>query len=694
MKRFAYFLFTASLFAALVSCTSEIAPEEPSVNPEGITSFNASFVDESGEDGTRTHINMNASGTYANVLWDSGDRIKVANYTSAGAHSTGSHNEVVFQYSGDNSETGSAEFAAVSNSLDAKDAYLAFYPAASAGTFGTSARSITYTVPATQTATADGITSGYNYAAAFANHGTDLMLYNLLTPVRFTLQGSSAANVTKVVLTYNRNSDNIAGTATSSFSGSKAAPALGTISSGSLSITLDLSGISASTRAGKSFYIMTLPGASTGFSMKFYNGDTELKTLTSTNTTARKRGQILDLGSVFVNGNDLPSGVTRYLSQKKGKTPNVLVVTGDGWTSTQQSAFNSYATAALEYIFDTEPFKTYKDYFTVYIMPTTSAVEGKGTTDGNGNFTTSGDVNNYFGSSWSTSQNDMDLNWDYQDRFSGSSHASLKSFVETNCPEIASHALTINDVPIGILVNDSSWAGYSHWYWAGASYCMTSFYNGNSGEFSFGQNGYMVKNDTGSADADNMESDEAVHNSIGRHNELYYKATMLHELMGHGFGRLYDEYWFGYPSYFQTNEDYLNMQDYGFALNLADDYDDVPWQDFLDRRDALMAANHDYGRIGIYQGGWGYMFGIWRSEIVSCMIDHRPYFSNWQRWLLYNRIMEKCGLEPTLEEFFANDVTTDPVRVALGDGTWASAAANGTVFTHMPGGCVRMHSDR
>ena len=100
MKRFAYFLFAASLFAALVSCTSEIAPEEPSVNPEGITSFNASFVDESGEDGTRTHINMNASGTYANVLWDSGDRIKVANYTSAGAHSSGSHNEVVFQYNG------------------------------------------------------------------------------------------------------------------------------------------------------------------------------------------------------------------------------------------------------------------------------------------------------------------------------------------------------------------------------------------------------------------------------------------------------------------------------------------------------------------------------------------------------------------------------------------------------------------
>ena len=56
------------------------------------------------------------------------------------------------------------------------------------------------------------------------------------------------------------------------------------------------------------------------------------------------------------------------------------------------------------------------------------------------------------------------------------------------------------------------------------------------------------------------------------------------------------------------------------------------------------------------------MFGRWRSEMISCMIDNRFYFSTWQRMLIVQRIMTLSGSTFDVESFWANDVTTDPVR--------------------------------
>ena len=40
-------------------------------------------------------------------------------------------------------------------------------------------------------------------------------------------------------------------------------------------------------------------------------------------------------------------------------------------------------------------------------------------------------------------------------------------------------------------------------------------------------------------------------------------------------------------------------------------------------RDELVQRDANYGRIGIYQGGGTYLYGRWRSEKISCMIDNR-----------------------------------------------------------------------
>ena len=78
--------------------------------------------------------------------------------------------------------------------------------------------------------------------------------------------------------------------------------------------------------------------------------------------------------------------------------------------------------------------------------------------------------------------------------------------------------------------------------------------------------------------------------------------------------------------------------------------------------ETLVEKDPNYGRIGIFQGGGTKMFGRWRSEMISCMIDNRYYFSTWQRMLIVKRIMSLSGSEFNASSFWEKDVTTDPVR--------------------------------
>ena len=82
----------------------------------------------------------------------------------------------------------------------------------------------------------------------------------------------------------------------------------------------------------------------------------------------------------------------------------------------------------------------------------------------------------------------------------------------------------------------------------------------------------------------------------------------------------------------------------------------------LDHKTELVSRDPNYDRIGTFQGGDTYMFGRWRSEKISCMIDNRFYFSTWQRILIVQRIMSLSGRAFNLNDFWVKDVTTDPVR--------------------------------
>ena len=59
------------------------------------------------------------------------------------------------------------------------------------------------------------------------------------------------------------------------------------------------------------------------------------------------------------------------------------------------------------------------------------------------------------------------------------------------------------------------------------------------------------------------------------------------------------------------------------------------------------------------------MFGRWRSEKISCMIDNRYYFSTWQRMLIVKRIMTLSGSSFDVNSFWEKDIPTDTVRYVI-----------------------------
>lgn len=150
------------------------------------------------------------------------------------------------------------------------------------------------------------------------------------------------------------------------------------------------------------------------------------------------------------------------------------------------------------------------------------------------------------------------------------------------------------------------------------------------------------------------------------HNEGDWRNTLVHEFGGHGFGRLGDEYWSDDRlNYTSSPLDGHTWTPVPYTLNLASNPEQAPWKELLlDRKDELTARDSHYGRIGTFQGGGSYMFGRWRSEKISCMIDNRFYFSAWQRYLITKRIFTLSGDSASFsfESWLAKDVTVDPVR--------------------------------
>ena len=192
------------------------------------------------------------------------------------------------------------------------DTYTAFYPYTDDGTLTLDNTAITFTLPATQTATAGGFANGLNPSWAQATDGSkNLTFRNLCALAKFTVE---AEGVTEVTLTANQESDALAGGLTYTI-------ADGTLTAtGSASRSVTLTG---TFTKGEEYYFVVAPGTLTGGITLNYMGEggkTYVKTTQKEVTFTA--GKITKLGALDI-ANFTEALNAAFANAVKESNPNI-----------------------------------------------------------------------------------------------------------------------------------------------------------------------------------------------------------------------------------------------------------------------------------------------------------------------------------------------------------------------------------
>ncbi len=151
-------------------------------------------------------------------------------------------------------------------------------------------------------------------------------------------------------------------------------------------------------------------------------------------------------------------------------------------------------------------------------------------------------------------------------------------------------------------------------------------------------------------------------------------GIIQHEACGHAFGKLGDEYSYNsgfIPSARLSELEAGKQRGWYDNLSTTGKQYEVPWR-------LLMLDSKYNGLTDIYEGGFGYAQGVYRSELNSCMNDNAPYFNAISRMSIVRRIKEYAGEEFDYEDFKARDVLdvstgTRSARASLAGGTHRQA---------------------
>ncbi|WP_300699494.1 M64 family metallopeptidase [Bacteroides sp.] len=313
---------------------------------------------------------------------------------------------------------------------------------------------------------------------------------------------------------------------------------------------------------------------------------------------------------IIESENDEYGGYTIYQTSKKAH-PIKLIITGDGYLPSHFNdggLFDQNADEAIEALFAVEPYKTYREYFSVYKMRAFSKETGM-----------SSEVDNIW------------KNTVFSSRLTGGTG------VECDYDKVFYYALLNPDITeedlentsICVIINENTYAGTCYTISNGKSVAMIPVSHPHPEE-SF----YTIE----------------------------FPNVVRHEFGGHGFGRLADEY-IAYDTTIPDEEkvDLLAWQKYNYNLNVSPYYtkEQVPWSRFI--------GKPEYSHVGIFEGGYYYPQGVTRSEDISCMDDNRPYFNTQSRYLIVERILQATGEgELTYQKFFDKDVQkTSPFTRSL-----------------------------
>lgn len=256
---------------------------------------------------------------------------------------------------------------------------------------------------------------------------------------------------------------------------------------------------------------------------------------------------------------------------------------------------------AIEHFFAIEPYKTYRDYFNVYTVVGHSADSGLPTT-----YTINKET--LFESQYAFANGGK-----FQFRIN-----------EEKCFEYACKAPTVTkdnlcQTPVVVIENSNVYGGITMWW------------------------------------TDNTSL--AVHCIQRNEYPLDFRGVIQHEVGGHAFGKLVDEYMYHGDFVDQCkctccehNYELQLRQSFGWGKNLSlnSNHYEVPW--------SHMIFDPQYSSyVEMYEGGFFHQRGVYRSEPNSCMNNNVPYFSAISRQAIVERIMEYAGEEFTFEKFKEKD---------------------------------------
>ena len=319
--------------------------------------------------------------------------------------------------------------------------------------------------------------------------------------------------------------------------------------------------------------------------------------------------------------------------------PVKLIFTGDGYTQDLFSyggQFDKEIAAGVKALFEYEPYKTYYNYFTIFVVAAYSNEAGISVGSDYEHRTTK--VDTKFKCTWEGDGStgidcDADMVIEYASKCPGMK-GSTENETCTN--------LTLS--PISIIINADLYAGTNFWLsdnWGGFKLISIA----------------------------QTPAREPVYSSYDG-----FAYTLRHEYGGHGFGLLDDEYVyyttqkypkddeesFRYwqnlgafcntylPAWDNTSKNWYSDSEH-CNLSLTAKVEGVNWNTF--------ASRDEYKATGIklFEGCAYYGKGVYRSEQISCMDNNMPHFNTISRWKIYCRIKITAGETPSLEEFISKD---------------------------------------
>lgn len=667
------FLYMLAAVLPLVFSCSRMADlrEEPAVLPEevadpwtiipveetplvhGDLSITAYYGQE-----TKSQLSENESHTFSSVVWSPGDSFEMVGVKSDGKQKS--------RTTYTTAEGGASAVFTGGETISSVNDFYCFYPSTTRFSQGiNNGRQIFgVTIPYTQTATPGNLQEGANLSFAHSTtQTTHLHFANVVSIIKFRLSGSLVSQVKSVKFF---GTEYMSGALVMGFNQSYEPEFIMNLyyTSRERYQSVVLSG---DFTTGTDYYVAVAPGYHDSFFMVFSNADgsQSVKKFSSKELTLN-RSQMVDFGTIDLGSAFEPEDAHAelYIQHTTPKYATIAVIP-DGYTQAEMGQYLVDAKYGIDALFDTEPYKSYRDYFNVWLLKQPSNESGVRISDG-----TPEEQNRdcYFQSSWgNNSYSDMAAN-EYR----------VFNFVINNCPDIVDGTHTIQEVPVLIIINDERYGGISWSYNTGKTYCMVpKSYGGGGIRWSYNSTeAASVTALPGNTRSVSREEVLAMGGVAGSGAKVYsnvgnWRNTLVHEFGGHSIGRLGDEYWY------DKNKDKIDTIDthfwkVPFSLNVSptDNKASVPWSAFFDGNGNLIPAldQAPYNeRIDVFQGADVSMFYRWRSERISCMIDNRFYFSTWQRYLIVKRIRQIAGITETLtlDAFLANDNPADPRR----DGT-------------------------